>query len=76
MDLNQLDTEGHKLLTKNELAMKMCVKLRTIDNWMKDGRLPYLKIGKTVRFEYTSVMEKLKTYEFGGWNELFHVQPK
>ena len=66
MDLNQLDTEGHKLLTKNELAMKMCVKLRTIDNWMKDGRLPYLKIGKTVRFEYTSVMEKLKTYELGG----------
>jgi excisionase family DNA binding protein len=66
MDLNRLDTEGHKLLTKNELAMKMCVKLRTIDNWMKDGRLPYLKIGKTVRFEYTSVMEKLKTYELGG----------
>ena len=66
MDLNRLDTEGHKLLTKNELAMKMCVKLRTIDNWMKDGRLPYLKIGKTVRFEYTPVMEKLKTYELGG----------
>ena len=66
MDLNRLDTEGHKLLTKNELAMKMCMKLRTIDNWMKDGRLPYLKIGKTVRFEYSSVMERLKTYELGG----------
>jgi hypothetical protein len=33
---------------------------------MKVGWLPYLKIGKTVRFEFSSVMEKLKSYELGG----------
>jgi excisionase family DNA binding protein len=61
-----MNTKEDKLLTKDQLAEKMCVKRRTIDNWMKVGWLPYLKIGKTVRFEFSSVMEKLKSYELGG----------
>jgi excisionase family DNA binding protein len=66
MDFCRMNTKEDKLLTKDQLAEKMCVKRRTIDNWMKVGWLPYLKIGKTVRFEFSSVMEKLKSYELGG----------
>ncbi|MGY8714782.1 MAG: hypothetical protein ACKVJ1_12915 [Verrucomicrobiia bacterium] len=66
MSFNRLDAKIQKLLTKTQLAEQMCVKPRTIDNWMKVGLVPYLKIGKTVRFEFSSVMEKLKSYELGG----------
>ena len=61
-----ISDKDQRLLTKDQLAEKMCVKPRTIDNWMKVGWLPYLKIGKTVRFEFSSVMDKLKSYELGG----------
>tara|TARA_B000000609_G_C24110384_1_gene313597 strand:+ start:93 stop:296 length:204 start_codon:yes stop_codon:yes gene_type:complete len=61
-----ISDKEQRLLTKAQLAEKMCVKPRTIDNWMKVGWLPYLKIGKAVRFEFSSVMEKLKSYELGG----------
>jgi excisionase family DNA binding protein len=48
------------LLTKRELAQKLKLSRRTIDYWMRDGRLPYLKIGKTVRFQWRQVLEKLE----------------
>ena len=66
MSFNRLDAKIQKLLTKTQLAEQMCVQPRTIDNWMKVGLVPHLKIGKTVRFEFSSVMEKLKSYELGG----------
>jgi len=66
IDMNQINTNHSKLLTKDQLAEIMHVRSRTIDNWMKGGVLPYLKIGKTVRFEITSVMEKIRSYELGG----------
>jgi excisionase family DNA binding protein len=40
-----------KLLTKAELAPRYSVSKRTIDNWMKGGAIPFIKIGrKFVRF--------------------------
>jgi excisionase family DNA binding protein len=41
-----------KLVTKPELAARYCVVPRTIDNWIAERRIPFLKIGKKmVRFD-------------------------
>jgi excisionase family DNA binding protein len=51
------------LLTKYNLAQRLQLSVRTVDTWMRAGRLPYLKVGeKTVRFRWPDVVEKLKTY--------------
>ena len=42
------DFEG--MLTKREAASAIGVSLRTLDNWIKDKQLPYVKLSKTVRF--------------------------
>ena len=50
------------LLDKPELAAKLRISKRTVDVWMKKQRLPFIKIGKTVRFRWPDVLEKLQTF--------------
>jgi excisionase family DNA binding protein len=40
---------------KREVAKRLGKKLRTVDNWMKRGLLPYYKIGRTVSFRWSEV---------------------
>ena len=57
-----LDRASDGLLTKRELAARLRKSTRTTDSWMRKGKLPYLKIGKTVLFRWQDVLEKLNTY--------------
>jgi excisionase family DNA binding protein len=49
-------------LTKEELARHMRVGLRTVDNWIASRRVPYIKIGRLVRFRLSDVERALKRY--------------
>lgn len=40
---------------KNEVARRMNKTLRTVDNWMQRGLLPYYKIGRSVVFKWSDV---------------------
>lgn len=48
------------LLTKKELAKNLKISLRTVDRLMTSG-IPYIKIGKSVRFDFEAVMEWFKS---------------
>ncbi len=48
--------------TKRTLAPKLRVSIRTVDQYMRDGRIPYIKVGKTVRFRWSDVTAKLNEY--------------
>jgi excisionase family DNA binding protein len=50
------------LLVKRELAAKLKRSVRTVDAWMRQGKLPYLKVGKTVLFRWEDVLQKLSTF--------------
>lgn len=54
-------------LSKDELAQKVDVTVRTIESWMKHRLVPYEKIGRTVRFCWPVV----KSY----WAEHCRVAP-
>jgi excisionase family DNA binding protein len=56
------DGSSDSLLTKKELAPHLRVGPRTVDEWMRKKRVPFLKIGKTVRFRLSDVLEKLNTF--------------
>lgn len=47
------------LITKKELATQLNVSISTINNKMKNG-MPYVKIGKSVRFDLDDVIKYLK----------------
>ncbi len=50
----------HALLSKKQLAERLGVTARTLDTWMVQRRIPYLKIGRTVRFSLSEVSMHLK----------------
>jgi excisionase family DNA binding protein len=51
-------------LTKEELGIVLNISPRTIENWMRKRRIPYLKIGKrTRRFNIARVESALNRFE-------------
>ncbi len=61
-DAESIDRASDALLTKRELAARLRKSTRTTDDWMREGKLPYLKIGKTVLFRWADVIEKLNSF--------------
>jgi excisionase family DNA binding protein len=58
----QRDTAVEGLLTKFDVAERLKVAPRTVDSWMKKGKIPFLKIGKSCRYRWQDVLEKLNSF--------------
>jgi excisionase family DNA binding protein len=56
------DRATDSLLVKREVAAKLKRSVRTIDVWMRQGKLPYIKLGRTVLFRWPDVLEKLNAF--------------
>ena len=54
---------AYKLITKRELALECRCSVRCLDNWMREGLIPYLKVGRSVRFQLDAVIESLRQHE-------------
>ena len=57
---------GDELMTKKQLAHRLQVTTRSIDQYMAYRGLPYFKVGRTVRFDWLSVSEWLRSHQIGG----------
>jgi excisionase family DNA binding protein len=49
-----------EILEKPATAERLKISTRTLDQWMRAGRVPFLKIGKTVRFRWADVLAHLQ----------------
>ena len=61
-DSGATDRAVSGLLRKRELAERLAISKRTLDAWMSMGRIPYLKVGRSVRFRLSDVLAKLNTF--------------
>jgi hypothetical protein len=50
-------------ITKAQLAAAKQVAVRTVDNWMRGRIVPYLKIGRVVRFDARKTEQALQAFE-------------
>jgi predicted site-specific integrase-resolvase len=61
---------GEGLFTKRETAEQGKVSCRTVDNWMRNGLLPYIKLGKgknaIVRIRRSDLETMLSSHRIGG----------
>lgn len=48
-----------EMLTKEGLAGRLKVSVRTIEQWQHDGHLPYLKVGQVLLFYWPLVVKHL-----------------
>ena len=47
--------ESERWANKTELARHFQVSVRTVQNWMEGRRVPYIRIGRSVRFKISDV---------------------
>ena len=51
---------AENFIDKPEVARRLKKTIRSVDNWMKRGLLPYYKIGRSVLFKWSDVETHLK----------------
>ena len=49
----------NQMVDKAEIAKMLGMTIRTVDNWMDRGLIPYFKIGRSVRFRKNDVIQHL-----------------
>jgi excisionase family DNA binding protein len=47
------------LINIEELSQRLCIAKGTLYNWVSQGRLPFKKIGRCVRFNWDEIEETL-----------------
>lgn len=50
----------NRLVTKKEVAQFISVTTRTIEVMVRDGRIPVIRLGRTVRFSLADVLEHIR----------------
>jgi len=53
-----------EILRKQELSKKLDISISTINNYMRDDKIPYIKMGKSVFFIWNEVVDALKKNSF------------
>jgi excisionase family DNA binding protein len=53
---------GNELLNKKEVAARLKVTTRTIENWMQRGVIPFIKVKKVTLFVWDDVVAHLNKY--------------
>lgn len=48
---------------KKDEARRLCVTVRSLDNWMSAGRIPFIKVGRVVLFDSAKVDAALQRFE-------------
>lgn len=51
-------TDGY--ITKEEVAKRLKKTVRTIENWQARGIIPFIKVGRSVLFDWTDVQAHLQ----------------
>ena len=52
--------DPEEFMNKRQLAERLKVTVRTIENWMAAGVVPYIKIKKVVLFTWADVVDHLR----------------
>lgn len=50
---------AERLLDRTQLAEKLAVSIQTVERMAKTKRIPSVKLGRLVRFNYTDVLQAL-----------------
>jgi excisionase family DNA binding protein len=52
-----------ELLTKKQLADKLEISPRTLEAWVASRKIPFIKVGGIIRFNWSRVREALDAFE-------------
>tara|TARA_Y100001963_G_C6724358_1_gene420696 strand:+ start:320 stop:577 length:258 start_codon:yes stop_codon:yes gene_type:complete len=50
----------YNIITENELSERLSISKVTLHKYRSEGKIPFSKIGRTIRYDYNEVIEALK----------------
>jgi excisionase family DNA binding protein len=50
----------YNIITEKELSKRLNITKVTLHKYRKEGKIPFSKVGRTIRYDYKEVMETLK----------------
>ena len=50
----------YNIITEKELSERIGISKVTLHKYRKQGKIPFSKVGRTIRYDYKEVMETLK----------------
>jgi hypothetical protein len=50
----------YNIITEKELSERLSISKVTLHKYRKQGKIPFFKVDRTIRYDYKEVMEKLK----------------
>lgn len=56
---NTENRSSEKLLTKKEMADELDISLVSLTDWMKQGKIPYMRMGKRIYFKKQEVVASM-----------------
>ena len=51
------------IMNTDQICQAFGISKSTLNNWRKEKGLPYIKVGRTVRYDFDAVVEWLKKHE-------------
>ena len=51
---------NYEIITENELSKRIGISKVTLHKYRKEGKIPFSKVGRSIRYDYKEVMETLK----------------
>ena len=60
---NNSPPEYNEIITQDELCKRLQISKPTVIRWVKKKKIPEIKIGGLVRYNYPSVIKALETYK-------------
>ncbi len=61
MDENKSDKQRKELLTANEVISLLGISPSTLNNWKRDGKIPYHRLQGRIFFKYDEIVETLES---------------
>jgi excisionase family DNA binding protein len=50
----------YNIITEKELSKRLSISKVTLGKYRKEGKIPFSKVGRIIRYDYKEVMETLK----------------
>ena len=50
----------YNIITEKELSKRIGISKVTLHKYRKEGKIPFSKVGRTIRYDYKEVMETIK----------------
>lgn len=60
LSLQENENPLSSLLNSRQMAARLNVSLRTLSNWASQRKIPYVKLGRAIRFNASKVIETLE----------------